>query len=242
MKIFVSEDDDCMCGSDKKYAECCLDQKKVQKIEARVYFDSFFPRIEGLDNMPDLKHAFEKEFMKSIGRANAKEIFDKTFEKYNQKINEINKKLPKPYGVMLVEIKSSIAKENFQNAMKQIDVILCEFPDSWEAKVLRDDILFRLGQHTLQKLYENIMKADNGKTNFLKVFEEEISNSTNFAKCRIIDMLYNLYDNNTDWKMRYAAIDILKRMGFLINFDKKHIKKFHKILKEILELKASYII
>lgn len=239
----MGRNEPCPCGSGKKHKRCCIDNdlvgSTIKLSSARINLDSFPPRIEGFDDMPDLKFW--------LGGALIKKTFDDNFDpqtfmneemnKYNNRISEVNSKLPKLYGEMLRDMKQLIADQKYEEAIKIGDSILNVFPESIEAIEMKDSALFFLNRHPLQMLLFNSPTLDkSSRKELLENFSNDIRLKSNKSKEQIFSKIYEYYSKSESWEQKYLALDIINPMVFILSvyLNESSINKLDELLLKAL--------
>lgn len=99
-------------------------------------------------------------------------------------------------------------------------------------------VLFLIGlngrhTHDVQKLFDGILlstKAD--KKEKMEMLDEVLDAASQFARKEFFFMVESLYHASTAWEQKYAAIDMLKALGFsgLNSFDVETIERVDKLI------------
>jgi len=215
----------CPCGSGKKYKRCCIDnnethgKEQVIKIDGRkvrayeAYVDIESGVVHGFDQSPDIKHWIENaisEFNIEDGKKFSK-MLPRIMQEYNERINEVNSKLPRELGVMFNDARELMGSKKYREAISINDIILEVFPESVEAQGVKGRALFSLKEHPLQQKLNNIVSSE-GK--YRKLMIEEFGNETVEVTVEerelVLPLIIELYMSAKNWEGKNLALNVLK--------------------------------
>jgi len=176
----IGRNETCPCGSGKKYKKCCLgkypesvwngaeeskptrknDQWNMAVGSVRFDFSGLVTVVDGLENMPDLLAFAQRNAPAMLDEDDdEKAAMQRIMEEYNEALEEANSRLPKPYGVLLSEMKQLYDAKRYAQAVELADFVLGAWDGSEESRIIRDYALHELGRLPIARIHREILDA-----------------------------------------------------------------------------------
>ncbi len=216
-------------------------------IETKVCFDfrGLFPVVEGLDEMPDLRVFAQRNALTELfghEEESSEAIMRRIMEKFKAKLDEANSKLPKPYGVLLGEMRQLYDEKRYGRVAELAAFVLGAWQDSEESKILRDYALHELGRLPVENLHREIIDAGlilnigrEVRNRLLKEYPDVFRDSSGITQGQELHALCSTYKlSDMEWT-RESCIRMMNCIGYHVRWiGKKMQQEFDDTLLEAL--------